>query len=270
MKRILPIGLVSTLVAGLASLLGPAPADPATAAATTVTLDGVKVRLHDGTTQVVTVNHTKGYRARIVLWRKTDDGWDRKLRARARTGYGGLVVGSKRKQGTGTTPLGTYDLIYSFGTHSRSAGWDLGHRRIRKGDYWVQDNGSAYYNRYRNKAAGGFRWWLPSSSPNSSERLRDFPHQYEYSIVIGFNYDEPVRHRGSGIFLHVNGDGATAGCVSAPRWVPPGAHEPARPVRRARSSRSGASPGLVATCAGDRPCSRSAIPAVRGPGRTCR
>ena len=27
-----------------------------------------------------------------------------------------------------------------------------------------------------------------------------------------------MRHRGSGIFLHVNGSGATAGCVSAPRW----------------------------------------------------
>ena len=32
------------------------------------------------------------------------------------------------------------------------------------------------------------------------------------------NYARPVRHRGSGIFLHVNGHGATAGCVSAPRW----------------------------------------------------
>ncbi len=26
-----------------------------------------------------------------------------------------------------------------------------------------------------------------------------------------------MRHRGAGIFLHVNGGGATAGCVSAPR-----------------------------------------------------
>ena len=26
-----------------------------------------------------------------------------------------------------------------------------------------------------------------------------------------------VRHRGAGIFLHVNGRGATAGCVSVPR-----------------------------------------------------
>ncbi len=41
--------------------------------------------------------------------------------------------------------------------------------------------------------------------------------QYEWSIVTSFNRQQ-VRHRGSGIFLHVNGSGATAGCVSAPRW----------------------------------------------------
>ncbi len=27
-----------------------------------------------------------------------------------------------------------------------------------------------------------------------------------------------MRYRGAGIFLHVNGQGATAGCVSAPEW----------------------------------------------------
>ena len=40
--------------------------------------------------------------------------------------------------------------------------------------------------------------------------------QYEYSIVTSYNLEQ-VRHRGAGIFLHVNGSGATAGCVSAPR-----------------------------------------------------
>ena len=75
-KRILLVCLLTLTSVVTLTLLGPVPAD----AATTVTLGGVKVRLHDGTTQVVTVNHTKGYRARIVLWRKTDDGWDRKLR----------------------------------------------------------------------------------------------------------------------------------------------------------------------------------------------
>ena len=44
----------------------------------------------------------------------------------------------------------------------------------------------------------------------------DYPVQYEYSIVTSFNARQ-VRHRGAGIFVHVNGSGATAGCVSAPR-----------------------------------------------------
>ncbi len=82
----------------------------------------------------------------------------------------------------------------------------------------MQDNESDYYNRYRNRAQGGFRWWLPSSHPDSSERLTDFRRPYEYAIVTSFNREQ-VRHRGSGIFLHVNGRGATAGCVSAPRWL---------------------------------------------------
>jgi L,D-peptidoglycan transpeptidase YkuD (ErfK/YbiS/YcfS/YnhG family) len=62
---------------------------------------------------------------------------------------------------------------------------------------------------------GGFRW-LPSSHADSSERLTDYPRQYAWSIVTDVNVEQ-VRHRGSGIVLHVNGRGATAGCVSAPR-----------------------------------------------------
>ena len=102
----------------------------------------------------------------------------------------------------------------------------------------MQDNRSDYYNRYRNKSQGGFRWRLPASDPNSSERLTDYPKQYEFSIVTGFNYGAQVRHRGSGIFLHVNGKGATAGCVSAPRAFIVKPDEPpragARPADRDR------------------------------------
>jgi L,D-peptidoglycan transpeptidase YkuD (ErfK/YbiS/YcfS/YnhG family) len=138
------------------------------------------------------------------------------MRARdGRTGYGGLVVGTHRHQGTGTTPLGTYRLISVFGTHRGDGGGALPYRRIRADDYWVEDNGSRYYNRYRNKRQGGFRWWLSPRDVNSSERLRDYPVQYEWSVVTSFNRGQ-VRHRGAGIFLHVNGSGATAGCVSAP------------------------------------------------------
>ena len=187
------------------------------AGAGTVTLDGVRVALKAGTRQVVTVNHTSGSYARVTLWRKSHGRWANISRTTGRTGYGGLVAAGDRRQGTGTTPLGTFRLLSTFGTHSRRATWGMSHRRIRSGDYWVQDNRSDHYNRYRNKRRGGFRWWLPASDPNSSERLTDYPKQYEFSFVTGFNYSAQVRHRGSGIFLHVNGRGATAGCVSAPR-----------------------------------------------------
>ncbi len=212
--------LAAALIAlGAPATTPDAPVAPRAATATTVTLGGVTVRLPAGSRQVVTVNHTRGTRARVVLWQQDASGWHRLARTKVgRTGYGGLVRASHRKQNTGTTPLGTFRLLSTFGTHPRDAAWKLDHRRIRAGDYWVQDNQSAYYNRYRSKSEGGFRWWLPQSDPNSSERLASFPTQYEYAIVTSFNYVKQVRHRGSGIFLHVNGAGATAGCVSAPRW----------------------------------------------------
>jgi L,D-peptidoglycan transpeptidase YkuD (ErfK/YbiS/YcfS/YnhG family) len=131
----------------------------------------------------------------------------------SRLGYGGTVVGTERRQGTGTTPLGTYTMTMAFGLKSNPGSW-LPYHKVRSGDYWVEDNASRYYNQLRNKSQGGFRYWLPSSNDNSSERLTDFPGQYDYAVVINFNRWPAVRHRGAGIFLHVSGNGPTAGCVS--------------------------------------------------------
>jgi L,D-peptidoglycan transpeptidase YkuD (ErfK/YbiS/YcfS/YnhG family) len=210
--------LVAALLGvGLLAPTASAPAAPAPAQADVVRLDGVRVELRAGTTQVVTVNRTRGVRARVSLWRLAADGWRRQLTtADGRTGAGGLVDGDRRQQGSGTTPVGTYGLTSTFGTHAADPRARLPHHRIRKGDHWVQDNASDFYNQLRNRRDGGFRWWLPTSDPDSSERLTDYPRQYEWSIVTDFNVEQ-VRHRGSGIFLHVNGRGATAGCVSAPR-----------------------------------------------------
>jgi len=193
--------LVAAALAG-----GPAP----------TVLDGVPVHLRPGTEQVVTVNHTEGHQARVTFWKLTDTGWQERFAADdGRIGYGGLVLPTKREQGTGTTPLGTYGLPWAFGNGPEDERWRLRYREVQAGDFWVQDNESDHYNRYRNQAQGGFRWWLPTSDPDSSERLSDYGQQYRISIVTDFNRRQ-VRHRGAGIFLHVNGAGATAGCVSAP------------------------------------------------------
>jgi L,D-peptidoglycan transpeptidase YkuD (ErfK/YbiS/YcfS/YnhG family) len=208
MKRLLTALLLA------AALL---PGAPSAAYAGEVRLDGVTVHLRPGTTQVVTVNHTSGIHARVSYWARQQGRWRLQFQALdGRIGYNGLVSARRRVQGSGKTPLGTFTLPFSFGMHRQRSSWDPTYRKARPGDYWVLDNRSRFYNRYRNKSRGGFRWWLSSSSPNASERLRDFPKQYEFSVVTSFNAGQ-VRHRGGAIFLHVNGSGATAGCVSAPR-----------------------------------------------------
>lgn len=223
MTRVLPFLLLAALLAPTPAPGAPAPAAPAPdatarVAAASVELGGVTVRLRDRTRQVVTVNRRAGTHATVRFWAFRDGRWQERFRARdGRIGYGGLVRPSRRVQGSGTTPLGTFRLPWAFGQHRQRDAWDPSYRKIRRGDYWVLDNQSDFYNRWRNRSRGGFRWRLPVSHPDSSERLKDYPVQYEFAVTTSFN-DGQVRHRGGAIFLHVNGDGATAGCVSAPRW----------------------------------------------------
>ncbi|MFL6022756.1 MAG: L,D-transpeptidase family protein [Marmoricola sp.] len=202
--------LATTLTtAGSAAAAGPS---------TQIVLDGVTVALPDGGSQVITVRHTTGTYARVTVWSLRDGHWE--LRARTttgRTGYGGLVEPDVRHQGSGTTPLGTYSLPYTFGSQTRHASWTMAYRKFDGNDYWVEDNASAYYNRYRSREQGGARWDLVSKV-NGSERLADYPTQYRMSVVVAYNYYAPVHYRGAGIFLHVNGPGATAGCVGTPLW----------------------------------------------------
>lgn len=211
--------LLLAMVIGWTLLAAPGPAEGRAQPdeVTVLILDGVLVEITDPyTSQVVTVRQTRGYHARVTLWRRVSTGWIRqRLTADGRIGYGGLIDPLGRRQGSGTTPRGTFELPWAFGLAARQARWRLTFRPIRRGDYWVQDNASAYYNRYRNRRQGGFRWWLRRGHPDASERLTDYRGQYRIAIVTSFNREQ-VRHRGSGIFVHVNGRGATAGCVSAP------------------------------------------------------
>jgi L,D-peptidoglycan transpeptidase YkuD (ErfK/YbiS/YcfS/YnhG family) len=105
-------------------------------------------------------------------------------------------------------------MTEAFGING-SPGSALTYRHVKAGDFWVEDNNSAYYNSYRNVSQGGFDASLPLSDPNGSERLTNYPTQYGYSIVVNFNRapDRQTPYRGAGIFVHVR-DGATAGCIA--------------------------------------------------------
>ncbi|MFJ3517661.1 MULTISPECIES: L,D-transpeptidase [unclassified Streptomyces] len=159
---------------------------------------------------------------RVIWWERWAGRWHQSGSTPARFGSGGLTDGATRVQGTGTTPTGLYELPYAFGIRRAPGGTDHDYRQVTADSWWCQDNASAHYNRWVEP--------LPADcAPGEAEHLVTYEKQYAHALVIGFNYDRPVRGRGAGIFLHVNGKGATAGCVSVPeramrailRWADP-------------------------------------------------
>lgn len=147
----------------------------------------------------------------VTLWSRWGFGWKKLAVWSARLGYGGMVLGYRRVQGTGTTPAGAYAITQAFGRQA-DPGTTLPYTKVTTDHWWVEDRRSAYYNQMRLGRQGGFA--LRTSGYNSSERLAYMGAQYDYAAVIDFNRPNPVIGRGAGIFLHTFGKGATAGCVS--------------------------------------------------------
>ena len=182
-------------------------------------------------TQVITVKAHGSY-ATVVAWQHGSTGWRAvATTTAARVGTNGVVPASVRRQGTNTTPGGTFTLTQAFGI-AANPGAHLAYHRVTNDDWWVEDNNSAYYNQMRLASAGGFSTTLPESDVNGSEHLITHTGAYQYAVVIDYNRWPAVHYKGAGIFLHVNGTGSTAGCVSVPsatmvwlmRWLDPAQH----------------------------------------------
>ncbi|MFD8835876.1 L,D-transpeptidase family protein [Streptomyces griseofuscus] len=216
-------GVVASLLSF--SVLGLLGAAPAPRAPVPVPLPA---RLADtgGGTQLIIAQapDTSSTTGTVSWWDLRGGTWTRAGSAPARFGAKGLVEGSARTQGTDTTPTGLYDLPFGFGVKAAPAGTGISYRAVKESSWWCQDNASSSYNRWTDPLPGDCR-------AAEAEHLSAYAGQYAYALVVGFNYHRPVRGRGAGIFLHVDGAGATAGCVSVPedamrrilRWVVPGA-----------------------------------------------
>lgn len=160
----------------------------------------------------------------LVWWEKSNGAWRAVGTAPARFGANGLANGTTRKQSTSTTPTGLYGLPFGFGNSAAPKGTTLPYRAVTSTSWWCEDVQSTSYNRWVSP--------LPKDCRASeSEQLAHYTTQYAHAVLIDFNYTKPVKGRGAGIFLHVNGSGATAGCVSVPAaamtkimaWLKPGA-----------------------------------------------
>lgn len=164
---------------------------------------------------VVAVPTRSSTSARMATYELVDGRW-RRVHGPVEARVGRNGVRADRREGDGTTPLGSFGLVEVFGA-APSADLRMPYRPVRKGDCWVSDVSSPDYNRRvrdtRCTAPNENLWRIAGNGP------------YEWAVVSDFNLDQPVAGKGSAIFLHVharNGSGRpqpTSGCVSVSRAV---------------------------------------------------
>ena len=121
----------------------------------------------------------------------------------------------QKREGDGCTPVGVFPLEMAFGL-APNPGTALPWKDVTPSSFWSGDKEN--YNTWQ------------ESPCKEGERLADYPVQYKYAAVIGYNTLEPRYGAGSAIFLHCYGPRkswfqcrssrtATAGCISVPEDV---------------------------------------------------
>jgi L,D-peptidoglycan transpeptidase YkuD (ErfK/YbiS/YcfS/YnhG family) len=170
---------------------------------------------------------------------------------RAQLGYGGMVRGDRRRQGTGTTPTGVYEILSGFGRKA-DPGTELDYIKVDRNDVWPYDpRHPRTYNVFQDAPSN----WR--SYGKYVEYLWDMGMQYNYVAVLDFNLpagpittnergirrstSPPNTSRGGGIFLHVDNGKKTAGCIAVKesamrdlmRWLDP-AKDPVIVIRVAK------------------------------------
>jgi L,D-peptidoglycan transpeptidase YkuD (ErfK/YbiS/YcfS/YnhG family) len=143
----------------------------------------------------------------------------------ARIGFAG--VSAHRREGDGTTPLGTFRMGPTlYGIDPNPGGLRLPYHHLVCGDWWDEDVSSPWYNQFRHVACG-----RPPPFGGASEALWQSRRTYRELAFVEYNAQPALPGLGSAIFLHVGDGKATTGCISLPRpellrvlrWLRPGA-----------------------------------------------
>lgn len=183
----------------------------------------------DGSQQVVVVGAGSWNSKTAVLrgYERRNGAWVQVIRAtRANLGWNGLAPESKRRQGSGTTPAGTFAIPSAFGRFA-DPGTELPYRKFDRDDTWTYHPKSpSTYNVFQTAKRNwsGFSGYI--------ERLWSYTDQYQYVAVMDYNLPRgPIStdkngirrtkspantRKGGGIFLHVSNGTSTAGCISIP------------------------------------------------------
>lgn len=165
----------------------------------------------DVSQQVMVADRTSGTRGTWARyqWRGSAKGWIKISSSGVGSvfGQGGVVPSGRRRQGTRTTPAGTFGVVSAFGVGN--PGTKLSYRTIGPCSWWIEDPSQRDYNRWREDCS--------HLSTSDNERLADYAGSlYRQAAVLSYNYASPTRHgagSGAGIFLHY-ATRYTGGCVA--------------------------------------------------------
>jgi L,D-peptidoglycan transpeptidase YkuD (ErfK/YbiS/YcfS/YnhG family) len=249
-RRSVTLVMAAASLCGLAAVGVAVPLGPADAAtrAPAATLPERMAHTGGGSQLItaVTSGTTNASRdGRLRLWnRDKNNRWIQVGSTPARFGVKGLS--GNRVEGDGTTPTGIFTLPTAFGIKA-DPGTKLSWHAVNSRSWWNENSRSARYNTWHQNCPPSVCWRSSTRAARSSEHLADYRPQYNYAVFIGFNAGRvkrvpPARPSGSGIFLHVNGSGHTAGCISVSqaamvkilRWLDP-AKSPHIAIGNARS-----------------------------------
>lgn len=139
----------------------------------------------------------------LTLWNKSNNGtWQKSMAVYCGYGRNGLKPWNVRKEGDGTTPIGSFPILHAFG-FGDNPGTAMDWKTITEHSYWSGEDSS-------------YNTWVESMTPISGEHLIEYNICYKYAMAIGFNRNPIELGRGSAIFLHVKNPAtwASSGCVS--------------------------------------------------------
>ena len=117
-------------------------------------------------------------------------------------------VCNKKVEGDLTTPKGIFNLgnIYYRSDRIQKPFSKLKSISIRKNMGWCDDSNSKFYNKLIK---------IKKNLRISYEKLYREDHKYDLFILIKYNYKNPVKFKGSAIFLHLTKNYLpTKGCVA--------------------------------------------------------
>lgn len=181
-------------------------------------LEGLEIKLVDkgndlwikeldaakSSSQLVVASVYDGTYASVTMYSKDGDRWKEDFATIGRTGSKGI---QKEKEGDKKSPSGIYGLHTPFGIRT-NPGCPMAYLQVTENHYWG-GSPDKYYNTMVDISES------PDYIAGTGEHIIDYGSVYNYCVAIDYN-PEGVVGKGSAIFLHCQGKGTTAGCISIP------------------------------------------------------